>query len=316
MTVADPGPRPDDLFLCHGARGEYVLAPIAEELRQRDLHVVEVVGGDVDVGAALRQVLPHEGRVVLLTSAHVMHDGPSMQDLVGSPGCLSPLQVQAIADPVITVFVPHDLQTPILIEEMHYLSHLDLYLAATPEELMLRRKVDVELVGWIKRRDPASPPFERRGRALWLTMGMEIGVHRAGVQAKVDGVRPHIRDWCDIKLGPNDIVAELEQALRAEGASVLDRNLSAADLVPHYDVIVSNGPTSAVREAAMMGKPVFVLTHKGIFSGRASMGQYADLPNVRFVPTMDDIPEDVVDLPPRLLPFDMGRAMDAIFSRL
>jgi hypothetical protein len=147
-------------------------------------------------------------------------------------------------------------------------------------------------------------------------MGMEIGVHRIGVEAKLAAVRPHLRDWCDVKLGPNDIVAELEARLRAEGARVLDRDLSAADLVPQYDVIVSNGPTSAVREAAMMGKPVYILTHKGIFSGRAAMGQYADLPNVRFVPTMDDIPEAAVDLPPQLLPFDMPRALDAIFSRL
>ena len=66
----------------------------------------------------------------------------------------------------------------------------------------------------------------------------------------------------------------------------------------------------------MMGKSVYILTHKSIFSGRATMHEYADLPNVRFVPSMDHVPHQVVDLPPSLLRLDMQRAIDAIFSRL
>ncbi|MFT7521982.1 MAG: hypothetical protein ACI9MC_004134, partial [Kiritimatiellia bacterium] len=310
------GPQFDDLFVFHGARGEYFLEPMVEEFRKRALNCIEVVGGKTDVAKSLDKVLPHDGRVILITSAHIMHDGPSYEDLVGSAGCLSPIQVQALTQPVLTVYVPHDISTPFLVEEMFYIHHIDLYLAATEAELMLRRKVDVELVGWIKRLNPSEPPFENRGRALWLTMGMEIGVHRSGVAAKIEAMSPHIRDWCDIKLGPNSVVDELEEQLRALGANVIDKYQSAADLVPHYDIIVSNGSSSVVREAAMMGKRVYILTHRSIFRSRNQWYQYADLPNIQFIKSMDDIPEQNIDLPPRLLAFDMRRAIDAIFERL
>jgi hypothetical protein len=301
-------------FVFFGAQGEYVLGPLAAEMRARGHNCPEIVAREgVDAIAEMAALGGHAGPTVLLTSAHFLHDTESMVEFLGIPACPPLLSVIDALKPDRLVYYPHDLSTPLLWDEHQYAHRIDLYLAATDTERMLTRQMRVEVVGWIKLRHRAQPP-DRRGRALWLCMGTETVVRRIGARRTFDIYRPLLRDWCAMKLPPYDYCRPLQDLFAGEGAPVVDCFETPPDHVPHYDVVVSNGPSSVVREAGMMGKPVFIVTDPAVFPQRylREMADFADMPNVRFVPGIDDVPETAPSVKPRLKPFEMDRAIALI----
>lgn len=305
-------------FVFFGAEGEYVLGPLAQAMTARGFDCVEIVARPgFDAAAAITALPQHDGRTVLLTSTHFLHDTESMAEFLGVPGYPSLPAVMERLRPDLLVYYPHDLSTPVLWDEHGYLHRIGLYLAATDAELALRRQVEVVPVGWIKLR-PATAKAERRGRGLWLCMGTETVIRKVGARRTFDQYRPHLRDWCTMKLPPYANCRAMEDMLRAAGIAVIDCFEPPPAHVPHYELVVSNGPSSVVREAGLMGKPVFVVTHRDLFPQDylREMQDFADMPNVRFVPSLDDIPAQLADVPARLRPFDEARAIAAILARL
>ena len=317
--MARTGSRLGPRFILFGAQGEYVLGPLADALLKKGYDCTEIVArAGYDATAAIASLPPHAGKTVLVTCAHILHDTESMQEFLGIPDCPPLLSVIRTVRPDLTVYYPHDLSSPFLWDEHPYAHLIDLYLGATDCERALRRRMDVEIVGWIKLRRRRGVP-ERRGRALWLCMGTETVIQKIGVKRTFTAYKPHLRDWCAVKLPPYDYCKPMEKMIDGTGATAIDCFETPPDHVPHYDLVISNGPSSVVREAGLMGKPVFILTADGVFpkSYLKDMNQFSDLPYLRFVGSIDDVPATApTTAPPLLHPFDAAKAMAAILKRI
>ena len=316
--MARTGSKQEPRFILFGAQGEYVLGPLADALLKKGHDCTEIVArAGFDAMAAIAALPPYAGKTVLVTCAHILHDTESMQEFLGIPDCPPLLSVIRNLRPDLTVYYPHDLSSPFLWDEYPYAHLIDLYLGATDCERALRRRMDVEIVGWIKLRRRRGVP-ERRGRALWLCMGTETVIQKIGVKRTFAAYKPHLRDWCSVKLPPYDYCKPMERMIEETGATAIDCFETPPDHVPHYDLVISNGPSSVVREAGLMGKPVFILTADGVFpkSYLKDMNQFSDLPYLRFVGSIDDIPATAPTAPPLLHPFDAARAMAAILKRI
>jgi hypothetical protein len=315
MAEADPKP----LFVLHGAEGEYVLQPLAAAVRQRGFECEERVARVAcDERAKVFALAARPGPKVLVTCAHFLHDSASMEEFLGVKGVLSPIEVRGLLAPVLTVYVPHDLCAPLLTGEIPYLSAVDLYLGALDSEKMFRLYTDVEIVGWIRHVAPEPDGEDYAGRALWLFSDAESSCHRDGVDATFERILPFMRSWCALKFAPTAVNDALAERLRERHLRVLDSSIPPTHAVRGFDCVVSNGESSVVREAALMGKPTYVLTHPRIFPSRQRyrMRQFADLENLHFVPTLDAIPQEVRPAPSQLRPFDAERAVAAILARL
>jgi len=306
-------------FILFGAQGEYVLQPLHAALQARGMRSIEIVAAPGrDAVAGIAALGAHDGPTVLVTCAHILHDTVSMAEFLHIPHYPPLLWVIDRLKPALTVYCPHDLGTPFLWDEQTYLHRIDLYLAATAAERALARQTAVEVVGWIKLPTLPKNP-ERRGRALWLCMSAESLIAQIGAARTLAQYRPHLRPWCAMKLAPYDDCRPLETLFRDAGVPVVDCFAAPVEHVPHYDVVVSNGPSSVVREAAMLGRPVYVLLAENIFPQRylGDMREFADLPNLHLIRGMDEIPEaPPPSLPNRLLPFDADRAIRAMLARL
>jgi hypothetical protein len=257
-------------------------------------------------------------RVVLVSCAHHLHDAVAMLDWVGVPGALSLPELLARLRPDAKVFVPHDLGTPLLGDEVGYLQRFDLYLGALASERAWRRYVDVEIVGWAKHLDATAgdnaPAGAPAGRALWLFSDAETMCRADGAQRVFERLRPMVRPWCAMKFAPVQVTAGLERLLAGIGIAVVDASTPPPEAAAHFRIVVSNGDSSAVREAALLGKPVFILTDSEVFPTRIRdrIWQFCDMRNVRFVPDLDAIPEHATGCAPRFRAFDFERAIAAI----
>ncbi len=305
------------LFVFYGVEAEYVLAPLCREMLRRGHECVEIfVKNGVDAEQSMR-ALPKGRPVALVTSAHFLQDGPTMAEHLGIGGCLSLLEAVALLAPVATICVPHDLSSPLLPEEIPYLRLVDLWLGALDGELALRRYLEVEIVGWIKYHE-AAVEIARRGRAIWLFSDVESRLHNSGLGKTFKRILPFTRPWCSIKFAPNEIARPLERELRDAGVDVIDSTESAVAQALLFDAVVSNGDSSTVREAGLMGKPIYIITDPKVAprSNMRRMWQYLDLDCIRFVPNLDAIPEQVPSFPSRIRTFDVDAAVAAILRKV
>ena len=305
----------DPLYVFFGAESEYVLNPLYCEMSARghdcvELHAMPgrgVLSGLADAAAADRPK-------VLVTSAHFDWDARYMMSQMEVPDCPALVELVRHLSPTYTVYYPHDLSQPLLSSESAKLGLIDLYLAPSTREHMFAPYTTVRTVGWIKAPVDLHAKQERWGRGLWLTMSLEYILVEYCTQKTLGIINDWLNDWLWIKFPPYPQFDDIEDILKKRGVNILDRNMTPPVAARHFDFVVTNGESSVVRESALMGVPTYLVTDIGLFGddSRRNLWQFADLPNVRVVGNLESIPNDVAKTEPRMLPFDMDAAIDAI----
>ena len=305
------------LYVFFGAESEYVLHPLYAEMKRRGHDCVELhAEPERGILEDLRKTEADARPKALITSAHFDWDERYMMSQMEVPGCPALVEILARLDPVFTVYYPHDLSQPLLSSESAKLRLIDLYLAPSSNEHIFSPYTTVETVGWIKAPADLDAPRERWGRGLWLTMSLEYILVEHGTKGTLGLINDWLNDWLWIKFAPFPQFDEIEAVLKDRGVNILDRNITPPAAVRHFDFVVTNGESSVVRESALMGVPTYLVTDIGLFGegSRRNLWQFADLPNVRVVPNLDSIPDNIPKSPPRMLPFDMDAAVHAIVT--
>lgn len=305
------------LYVFFGAESEYVLNPLYSEMTARghdcvELHAMPGRGIAAELAAAAAIDRPK----VLITSAHFDWDARYMMSQMEVPDCPALVEIVSRLDPAYTVYYPHDLSQPLLSSESAKLRLIDLYLAPSQMEHMFAPYTTVRTVGWIKTPPDLYTEQDRWGRGLWLTMSLEYILVEYGTQKTLGIINDWLNEWLWIKFPPYPQFDEIEGVLNDRGVNILDRNMTPPAAARHFDFVVTNGESSVVRESALMGVPTYLVTDIGLFGdeSRRNLWQFADLPNVHVVANLESIPDDVPRTEPRMLPFDMDAAIDAIVS--
>ena len=254
-----------------GVAAEYSLAPLARHLRGNGVDCVEV---DMAL-EPLEAACPNAGRdVVLVTSCHPFVDGAAYREVLGFDVPVSAVPEQlGYLRPRRCCFVPHDLTEPLKDDELPFVPLFDALLMPGPEWWWLAAYTEVHACGWIK---AAHAPGERQGGALFLpseiahyaTLGPAAFLERF---APVLGHRPSIKLPVFAGSGP------FERALRGAGHRVLDASLGTGELIAGADVVISNGLSSVLSEAALAGVPTLCLADgvTPVEAQRAAMARYA-----------------------------------------
>lgn len=197
---------------------------------------------------------------ILLTTAHFGRDTRLMHDFypairIGNEF----LDLLHHCPPLLSVYYPHDLATPLVINEPLLLDAFDLVLWPTPFFGYQPRPRKLVEAGWIGSSAHLKPASERQYDSVLLFSDVvhhkqQFGI--AGTCDKLAGVLAHI-SAVKFPFWPGH--EEYEAHFRSRGIQVIPAETSAAEVIQDSRLIVSNSVSSISVEAAYLGVPVINL---------------------------------------------------------
>ncbi|MBA4742142.1 MAG: hypothetical protein H2060_05485 [Azoarcus sp.] len=193
---------------------------------------------------------------ILLTSAHFTRDRAVLADFYPDVhvGC-DLLEILDHCKPLLSVFYPHDLGTPLVVNEPALLSAFDLVLWPTAFFGYGRRPERFETVGWIGLKGHCKPLAERRFDAVLLFSDICWHRQNMGIEGAYRKLEPILSDGVPIKFPKWPGTAEFEACFAERGATVIPAETPAGELILDSRLILSNGLSSISVEAAYMGTP-------------------------------------------------------------
>jgi hypothetical protein len=249
-------------FLLCGFGCEYSLSPLARYLAERGYRTIAVDMQDTP--------LPEEiaGPLVFISSQHPACSSLVFQAHWGEtqPFCqyVAPLEIRQRLRPACSVFIPHDLETPIRPEELVYMSAFDLYAAPSgPINPALGHYCKVIKTGWIKHNqlDQIAPDIEAivAERGLMFVNQIVQVLLRGGARYLLSSYPEILAKGLPVKLPVWPGCDALEKELAALGALVLPAALPSTSLIAASRAVYVNCPGSVVTEARYLNVPVTVL---------------------------------------------------------
>ncbi|MDY0073353.1 MAG: hypothetical protein RBR77_11975 [Thauera sp.] len=226
---------------------------------------------------------------ILLTSAHFGRDARILHDFypdirIGNEF----LDLLHHCPPILSVFYPHDLATPSVINEPLLLSSFDLVLWPTPFFGYQPRPHKLMEVGWVGFSDPFLPPEDRQYDSVLLFSDICRHTQQFGIAGTYAKLLPILETGTAIKFPEWPGHIALEEYFTDRGAHVIAASTSAGKLIQNSRLIVSNSVSSISVEAAYMGTPVINLLEdylapgfqKRFLSGLPGcvLSSYADFP--------------------------------------
>lgn len=193
---------------------------------------------------------------ILITSAHFTRDRPVLADYYPDIqiGC-DLLEIIEHCKPRLSVFYPHDLGTPLVVNEPPLLSAFDLVLWPTTFFGYGRRPPQFETVGWIGFRSDYKNAEERRFDAIMLFSDICWHQQNLGIEGTYDKLSPILSRGVPIKFPKWPGVAAFEAYFAKRGAEVMPADAPAGELIAESRLVLSNGLSSISVEAAYMGTP-------------------------------------------------------------
>lgn len=244
-----------------GAASEFSLRPLASALRARGLPVsaVDLAAAPADASA----VPPGDGPLVLVTSQHLAMTGAvydAYSDI--STHVASPQALAAALGADLLVYVPHDLADPVLPWEVSVLPVLDLYVAPDAAQWWAAAHVPTVVAGWVGAIETEAPdlPTEVSEHGILFITSVRWLLKNLGGDGLVASMRNTLAHGFAVKLPEWPGVEELDAALRAAGACVLDPGTPASALIARAPLVATTSTSSLVAEAVLAGhRPVCVL---------------------------------------------------------
>lgn len=232
-----------------GMGSEYSLRPLAAEARRRGLSTLEVDMYAPGWKASLDQLVPQQ--FVLITSSHPFVDGTFHDEVFGVRAEIAALpSIVAQYQPRRIYYLPHDLAEPFKDDEVYALPMFDALLMPNEQAWYLRQYTRVEVVGWI---GTASDAIVCNCHIAFLPS--EIAHYRhAGAPIFAQAFEPVLRMRPMVKFPAFPGLQPLLECVKAYDCEVLPPETSSTAVIRSADLVVSNGLSSVVAEAARMGR--------------------------------------------------------------
>lgn len=249
-------------FVLAGFGCEYSLQPLGRYLEDKGFAVV--VGDMQD--RPLPPVPP--GPTVFVTSQHTARSSFVFSQYYGQSPPFSnhvgPLELMQRLQPDCSAFVPHDLEVPVLIEELACMGAFDLYCSPFPQaNPSLHHACRVVPCGWIKHNhldDLPAPVKDLIGTTGVFFLNQISAVARNGGASVIAANFPRIFDeGIPIKLPVWPGSQALGDELRKLGGRILMEQLPSTKLIAASRQIYVNAPGSVVAEARYLGIPALQL---------------------------------------------------------
>jgi hypothetical protein len=273
----------DPVFLFFGYGVEYSLHDLCQYLVEAGESCVEIDMLDYpDVEGALRAL---EGRrLVLVTSAHFLHDRFNL--CFERPGCkiVSLLHVISTLRPERSIYYPHDLKDPVRGEELPYLPLFDLFLSPLPQLQALETYLPVKQVGWIKRVPKQArimPEDFNPGGAVFFPGNYEYYL-KQGLDRFYDDYRPLFDTGAAVKLPYWHENSGFEEFLRERGVKVYPSKANSLHVMEENETVFTQALSSICIEACGLGKKVCYIRNS-IFDYKEPAAEFRGAGNIVFI---------------------------------
>ncbi len=256
-----------------GIASEYVLSEFASFLRGKGIEVIQLDFASVttDPIPILRSLAGE--CVTYITSAHLSITrrlasiiAPHLTQLY--PYYLCPIEIIPILRPRKAVYAPHDLLAPFGEESCDEYRYLDMFDGIlTPYELDFRQgllpsRCRVLNAGWIKFNDQSkafplnsSTPVINGNRTSFCMSFVQHFRGKYGIEGTIEYYRPIFELPVVVKLPAWKGIEDLEQAIESSTPSqIVPSSVNSIELIMSSDIVLSNGASSTLAEACLMGK--------------------------------------------------------------
>ncbi len=254
--------RQSHTFFLAGFGCEYSLDPLARHLHDEGFRVV---AGDMQMAPLPKAP---QGRTVFVTSQHPARSSFVFRNDYDHTAPFSnyvgPLEIIRHLRPDCSVFVPHDLETPIVADELAYMPAFDLYCAPDASAFPgLGRSCRVVPAGWIKHNHFDDIPEDVKAQvadAGVCLLNQISRLLRDGGAPFVERAYPQILEaQIPIKLPSWPGCQELGEQLGRRGARILASDLCSTKLIAASSRLHVNAPGSVVAEARYLGVAAHLL---------------------------------------------------------
>ncbi|WIM13748.1 hypothetical protein [Enhydrobacter sp.] len=263
-----------------GYSSEFSLDPLCDVLVARDIPCTRI--DMYDAGWREHYRPPTDGReVVLLSSQHPSTGrGFFSRHYNLSSDVLNLTDAINFFDPARSFLFPHDLTHPFYDEEVVSLRELTAVLAPDERFWYLRRWTPVHVVGWPKLIGAAKATDTASGAVFMPTDVATFSQREPEVFRSVFGglLRPGIR----FKLPAFSGTDGLRSILLDAGCEEIPATANSAEVIARHATVISNGLSSIVSEAALVGKDV-ICVKCGVQSVEAQWHAFSSHPNVELV---------------------------------
>ena len=260
MTAARP------LFLLLGFASEYSLGAIAQLLRNAGEQVIEI---DFSVAE-----MPDLGdtEVVLITSQHPARSAWIFRHVYGQVSpydrYLSPMECVRQLNVRCSVLIPHDLEHPIMADEIGYLSFFDFYCSPYEFNPGLSRVCQPLYTGWVKNTDIDAGEFAHQAVAsqngvFFVNRLVEL-IRCGGALHLLGEYATAVDHEVPFKLPCWPSVVDIEKKLEQAGAKVIPADTSSTLVITHCAQVFSNAKGSVLAEAAYFGVPAHIVAPRTI----------------------------------------------------
>lgn len=249
----------DYTFLLAGFGSEYSLQPIAHYLAECGLQVITA-----DFQKEPLPSLPSTP-IIFISSQHPScssfvfkkHWGqdPPYSNYVG------PREIIQKTNTKCAVFIPHDLEMPVRLDEIAYMGSFDIYCTPTKNfNPALNRICKVVSTGWIKHNDLSPLPIEIleqvSEKGIFFLNQVVMTIHQGGA-ATIKTAHPQLfTERIPMKLPAWPGCNHLGKELAKLGAVIIPDHFSSTKLIDAAKMVFVNAMGSVVAEAEYLGKPV------------------------------------------------------------
>lgn len=249
------------VFLLIGFASEYSLGGMAQLLRDAGEHVIEV---DFSVTA-----MPNLGdtKIVLITSQHPARTGRIFRQGLGQGtlgnNYLSPMECLCLLNVCCSVFVPHDLEQPIIADEIGYLQLFDFYCSPYEFNPGLSLLCQPLYTGWAKYIDDNSYEFAHKNTVaangvFFVNQVIDL-MHRGGAPYLLEKYAVALKHEVPFKLPSWPGVSDIEITLEQAGAMVIPADTPSTQVIGHAAQVFCNAAGSVLSEAAYLGVPAHIV---------------------------------------------------------
>jgi hypothetical protein len=283
------------LYVFMGVGCEYVLQPLADFLRFRQCECLEVDLMATTFSLSDWKCLAKRD-VVFITSAH-LEKGKERIQLISkfaarcTPDILAPLELLDILKPIKSIYIPHDLITPLGFYEWKFIDQFDLFFNPIPFFSVYSGLTEIKEMGWIKYTPTIKTlpsDFVPREKIIFVSI-FDYLQDFYGLEGLLQYFKPLLDENTAIKFPLWANHKEVEAYFRKNSvADVYKAHWNSVEIMQYFDIVIGNHLSSTLMEAAFLNRKVICLesdiaTPHPHYQ-RSFLGS---LPNLEFFPYFD-----------------------------
>ncbi|MDD5161891.1 hypothetical protein [Rickettsiella endosymbiont of Litargus connexus] len=255
------------LYVFMGLGCEYVLSPLVDFLRSRQC---ECIGIDLmSIAFSLsdwKRLAKRE--IIFITSSHLERGNERIQLLSKSAASryisdiLPPLELLDILKPIKSIYIPHDLTTPLGCYEWKFIDQFDLFFNPISFFSVYSGLTEIKEMGWIKYAPSIKTlpsDFVPRKKIIFVSI-FEHLQDFYGLKGLFQYFEPLLDEDTAIKFPLWDNHKEVEAYFKKNSvAQVCEAHWNSIEIIKCFDIVISNHVSSTLMEAVFLNKKVVCL---------------------------------------------------------